>query len=153
MHHLSPLPVFEGACASTPSSESKPQTFEALAKRLSAVFRQHADVHEGTAEIELVGGRHYFTSGEGSASAQPVSFVKRLYADEREELVRGAIFAGPTGVKGLAAMGSAPSVYSWGDGPSGSESAITAPALLFSDVAATRSSNDQVAPLIDRPTL
>ena len=49
---------------------------EALAKKLSAVFRTNPDVHDGTVVITAASGHQYFVSSEGSASMQSGSFIK-----------------------------------------------------------------------------
>jgi TldD protein len=43
---------------------------EALAKKLSGVFRTNHDIHTGTASFSVFEGKHYFVSSEGSASMQ-----------------------------------------------------------------------------------
>jgi hypothetical protein len=43
---------------------------EALAKKLSGVFRANRDIHTGTAAFSVLEGKQYFVSSEGSASMQ-----------------------------------------------------------------------------------
>ncbi|MBX3155544.1 MAG: hypothetical protein KF773_06075 [Deltaproteobacteria bacterium] len=49
---------------------------EALAKKLSAVFRANPDVHEGTATISGLAGKHYFVSSEGASSVETGSYAR-----------------------------------------------------------------------------
>jgi hypothetical protein len=49
---------------------------EALAKKLSAVLRKNRDAYTGTVSISQVAGLDYFVSSEGSASVQPISFLR-----------------------------------------------------------------------------
>jgi hypothetical protein len=48
---------------------------EGLAKRLSAIFRKHRGVYEGTVKITASAGKEYFVSSEGVVSLQPRSMV------------------------------------------------------------------------------
>jgi TldD protein len=48
---------------------------EALARQLSAVFRNNPDVYVGTVDIAGTSGTMYFVSSEGSESSQPVAYV------------------------------------------------------------------------------
>lgn len=47
----------------------------ALAKKVSAVFRDNPDVYEGSVSIKASTERHYFVSSEGSSSVQTISEV------------------------------------------------------------------------------
>jgi TldD protein len=49
---------------------------EALTKKLSAVFRANADVHECAVTFNSMHGKQYFVSSEGSASMQPLGYVE-----------------------------------------------------------------------------
>lgn len=49
---------------------------EALTKKLSAVFRANPDVYQCAVTFGSLHGKQYFVSSEGSASMQPVGFVK-----------------------------------------------------------------------------
>jgi TldD protein len=49
---------------------------EALAKKLSGVFRANHDIQSGSASIIAFEGKHYFVSSEGSASMQSEAVVK-----------------------------------------------------------------------------
>jgi len=59
-----------------PVAEVALPKLEALAKKLSAVFRNNPDIHDGDVTITAATGKHYFISSEGGASVQPASFVK-----------------------------------------------------------------------------
>jgi hypothetical protein len=49
---------------------------EALAKKLSGVFRANHDIHTATASFSAFEGKHYFVSSEGSASMQSGAMLK-----------------------------------------------------------------------------
>jgi TldD protein len=61
--------------AHEPPAVDRPK-LEALATRLSAVFRTNPDVYAGSVSIDAASGRQYFVSSEGSEDEQPVAFVK-----------------------------------------------------------------------------
>jgi hypothetical protein len=49
---------------------------EALAKRVSAVFRTNPDVHEGSVTINGLSGKHFFLSSEGASSVESGSYAR-----------------------------------------------------------------------------
>lgn len=59
-----------------PAPAIDPDKLAALAKQLSAVFRDNPDVQVGTATINAGDANMYFASSEGSLSAQSASWVR-----------------------------------------------------------------------------